>query len=126
MLVGVGVFLGGYLLGEASAPPPPTELAEKVYTVDDLEGALAACQLEGVAVEDSSVTLLGADHPGTNRQCFVVEMGATAIADREFSYGFGTKPADRPEGGEYSWSNVHMEWEQTDEGRDVTIKVEAT
>lgn len=126
LLAGAGAFLGGYALGERSAPEQTlqTELAEKTYTVDDLEAALVACEIEGVSVESSSVTLLGADYPGMNRQCFIAEMGATELADREFSFGLGTRPEDYLDGGEYSWSNVHMVWEQASDGRDVTITVE--
>lgn len=119
--VGAGAFLGGYALGDEPAPPAPTELAEKVYTEADLEAALATCELDGAEVVDSSVTLLGADYPGVNRQCFVAEMGATELADREFTTVIG---ANQPEEGEYAWSNVRMSWKQTDEGRDVTITVE--
>lgn len=54
----------------------------------------------------------------------MAEMGASEIADREFSYGIGMRPEDRPEGGDYSWSNVHMVWSQTDDGRDLTIAVD--
>lgn len=126
LALGVGAFLGGWSLGERTAPGQAlqTELAEKTYTVADLEAALAACEIDGAKVENSSVTLLGADYPSMNRQCFIAEMGASEIADREFSYGIGTKEEDRPAGGDYSWSNVHMVWEQTDDGRDVTIAVE--
>ena len=123
LLVGAGAFFGGYALGERTAPEPvlQTELAEKTYTVSDLEAALGACELDGATVDGSSVTLIGGEWPSMNRQCFVAEMGASEIADREYSYPFGP---DRPEGGVYSWSNVHMVWKQTDEGRDVTITVE--
>ncbi len=120
LAVAGGAFLGGYTLGYTPAPPPRTELAEKTYTDKDLEEALAACEIDA-AIADGAVTLPGADHPAMNRQCFVGEMGAPVIADREFSYGFGTRGEDRPEGGEYSWSNVHMTWKQTDDGRDVSI-----
>lgn len=115
-----GVFLGGYALGEQPAPPPPTELAEKTYTIEDLEAALAACEIEGVAVEDSAVTLVGADHPSQNRQCFVAEMRATELADREYAGVLGTRVPDE---GEYAWSNVTMSWQQAEVGRDVTITV---
>lgn len=124
LAVAGGAFLGGYALGDEPAPPPPTELAEKTYTVEDLEDALTACQVEGVAVDSTSVTLIGGDHSPMRRACFVEEMGAPAIAQQEYSYaGVSTRPDFRPDGGEYAWSNVAMSWEQTDEGRDVTLRV---
>lgn len=120
-ILGVGAFLVGYALGDQPAPPPPTELAEKTYMVEDLDAALEACEIEDVAIDGSSVTLVGADHPSQKRQCFVAEMGATELADRDYSGVFGTSV---PTGGEYAWSNVSMSWQQTDAGRDVTITVE--
>lgn len=121
LAVGGGAFLGGFALGDTPAPPPPTELAEKTYTDKDLEAALVACELDGATLESSSVTLIGSEWPALNRQCFVAEMGASEIADRDYT---GTLGTGRTEGGEYSWSNVHMSWEQTDEGRDVSITVQ--
>lgn len=121
ILLGGGAFLGGYMLGDEPAPPAPTELAEKTYTVADLEQALATCEIDGATIEGSTVTLLGGDHPGLNRQCVVAEMGATELADREYTTVVG---GNVPEKGDYTWSNVHMTWQQTDEGRDVTITVQ--
>lgn len=113
-----GAFLGGYALGDQPAPPPPTELAEKKYTVEDLEAAMAECQVEGASVEGGAVTLLGGDYAGPNRQCFVREMGAPSLALTEYE-NFGGQVSS----GDYSWSNVTMTWEQTNQGRDVTITV---
>lgn len=127
--LGVGAFLGGYALGERAAPEPtaaavPTELAEKTYTVADLEAALGACGIEGVAVEDGVVSLAGEDHPGYTRQCFVAEMGASEVAQAEYRHiNLGEEKDDWLTSGEYTWSNVHMEWEQTRAGRDLTITV---
>ena len=120
-----GAFLGGYALGDSPAPPPPTELAEKTYRVEDLEAALSACKLEDVPLEGQSVTVSG-DHPPTSRQCFVAEMGASELAIREYEWSsWGTtNPEHHLESGEYSWSNVRMVWKQTDEGRDVNITVQ--
>lgn len=120
LVVGAGAFLGGYLAGESAHQAEPTELAEKTFTVADLEAALTACEIDGAAVDGSSVTLLGGDYPGPSRQCVVAEMDAPSLAQTEFGHISNTPL----EGGEYSWSNVHMVWEQTDEGRDVTITVE--
>lgn len=126
LLVGAGAFFGGYALGERRAPEQvlQTELAEKVYDVDDLKAALDACLLEDASVDRSSVTLIGGEHPPAKRQCFVVEMGAPEIVDREYTGGLGLPREGADLGGEYSWSNVHMVWEQTSDGRDVTITVE--
>ena len=121
LIIGIGAFLGGYALGDQPTPPAPTALAEKTYTTEDLETALAACRLEGAKVEGSAVTLIGGDWPATKRQCLVRQMDAPALAQTEYEYWGG---AVRLSGGEYTWSNVHMTWEQTDEGRDVTITVE--
>lgn len=68
LAVGAGAFRGGMIIGERTAPDQvlQTELAEKTYTVKDLEAALVACEINGVTVQDSSVTLLGADYPGMN------------------------------------------------------------
>lgn len=122
LTVAIGAFLGGYVLGDQPAPPPPTELAEKTYTVEDLESALTACKIEGVTVESSSVTLLGADWPSPQRQCFVMTMGATPLAKAEYA-GIYINEDDPPRGGEHVWSNVTLSWEQTGQGRDVTISV---
>lgn len=118
LAVAGGAFLGGYALGDQPAPPPPTELAEKTYTAQDLETALAACEIDGVAVEGGAVTLLGSDYPGPNRQCVVREMGPPPLALTEYE-NFGGEISS----GDYSWSNVTMSWEQTGQGRDVTITV---
>ena len=119
-----GAFLGGYAHGGQLAPPPPTELAEKTFTTQDLEAALSACEIEGVTEEDSSVTLISKDHSPMRRGCFVEEMGAPAIAQHEYGFSsWGTAETDYLGGGEYSWSNVRMVWEQTDSGREVTIEV---
>lgn len=118
-ILGVGAFLGGY--ARPASPTPPTELAEKTYMVEDLDAVLEACEIEDVAIDGASVTLVGADHPSQKRQCFVAEMGATELADRDYSGVFGTSV---PTGGEYAWSNVSMSWQQTDAGRDVAITVE--
>ena len=120
LIIGIGAFLGGYTLGDQPATPAPTALAEKTYTTEDLETALAACRIEGAKVEGSSVTLIGGDWPAYKRQCFIAEMGAPEIAQTEYEYWGGVEVR----GGEYAWSNVQMTWEQTDEGRDVTITVE--
>lgn len=127
LVFGAGAFLGGYVLGERSAPEPApqTELAAKEYVAGDLEAAMAACRIEGLVAKESSVTLAGADHSPMKRQCFVAEMGATELAIAEYGFSsWGTPEDSWIEGGEYSWSNVHMVWEQTDTGRDVTITVE--
>lgn len=121
LAVGIGAFLGGYALGDEPEPVAPTALAEKTYTVADLEAALAACEIDGAKVVDSSVSLLGGDWPAYKRQCFVAEMGATELADRDYTGGWGVEITG---GATYHWSNVEMVWEQTDEGRDVTITVE--
>lgn len=122
---GAGAFFGGYALGESQPNAAPTALAETTYAGDDLSRALVACEIEGAAVEGSSVTLLGSDHSPMKRQCFVTEMGATELASREYSFSsWSTPKEDYLEEGEYFWSNVHMMWEQTDDGRDVTITVE--
>lgn len=120
-----GAFLGGYALGDTPAPPPPTELAERTYTPGDLEAALVACEIEDVTLDGRSVTVPG-DRPPMNRQCFVAEMGATELAIREYEWSsWGTTNEEHfLDRGEYSWSNVHMLWEQTDEGRDVSITVQ--
>lgn len=119
-----GAFLGGYALGEQPAPPPPTELAEKTYTIEDLKAALSACEIEGAEPESSAVTLIGADHSPTKRGCFVVEMGAPELAQQEYGYSaLGTDEAHYLGGADYARSNVTMTWEQTAEGRDVTIMV---
>lgn len=115
-----GAFLGGYALGDQPTPPPPTELADKTYTVEDLDAALDACRIDGVEVQDGAVVLIGANHPATKRQCMVRQMNAPALAQTEYEYWGAVEVS----GGEYSWSNVSMSWEQTDQGRDVTITVE--
>lgn len=125
VLVGGGAFLGGYMLGDEPAPPAPTELAEKSYTVADLEAALAACEIEGVAVESSSATLIGADHSPMKRGCFVAEMGAPELAQQEYGFSaVGTNEAHYLSSADYAWSNVTMSWQQTSQGRDVTITVQ--
>lgn len=119
-----GAFLGGYALGDTPTPSRPTELAEKTYAAQDLEAALAACEIKGVPVEAASVTLIGGEHSSMRRGCFVEEMGAPPIAQHEYGWSnFGTPKEHYIDGGEYSWSNLHMVWEQTEEGRDVTITV---
>ncbi|MEE1618108.1 hypothetical protein [Brachybacterium sp. J153] len=85
LAVGIGAFLGGYALGDEPEPVAPTALAEKTYTVADLEAALAACELDGAEVVDSSVSLLGGDWPAYKRQYFVAEMDAPEIADRDYT-----------------------------------------
>lgn len=94
-------------------------LAEKVYSVDDLGAALNACGIQGEEVGEGTVTLGGEKYMGSARQCVVEEMGAPSLARTEF----GNQDRVPPDGGEYSWSNVRMVWEQTDGGRDVTITV---
>lgn len=127
--LGVGAFLGGYALGERAAPElapaaVPTKLAEKTYTVADLEAALDACGIEGATVEGGTVTLAGADHAGYTRQCFVAEMGAPELAQAEYRHNNQVEQQENwLESGEYTWSNVLMEWEQTRAGRDLTITV---
>lgn len=124
LAVAGGAFLGGYALGDQPAPPPPTELAEKTYTVEDLEAALSACEIEGADVESSAVTLIGADHSPMKRGCFVAEMGAPELAQREYGFSAaGTAEAHYLSSADYAWSNVTMSWEQTRQGRDVTITV---
>lgn len=125
IIFGAGAFVGGYALGESRPDAAPTALAETTYTGDDLSSALAACEIEAGAVEDGSVTLLGADQSPMKRQCFVAEMGATELASREYGFSsWSTPKEDYLEEGEYVWSNVHMIWEQTNDGRNVTISVE--
>lgn len=99
-------------------------IRDRTYNIEDLAAALTVCEVDGGEVQEGSVTLLGADHPAMNRQCFVVEMGAPEIANREYGFGMGAPPEDIPTEGEYTWSNVHMVWEQTETGRDVTITVQ--
>ncbi|QCR53223.1 hypothetical protein C1N80_06260 [Brachybacterium sp. SGAir0954] len=120
LAVGGGALLGGYALGAARPAEVPTELAEKTYTDADLEAAIAACALDGAVVEDHSVTLPGDEWPALNRQCFVTEMDATGLADRDYTGGLGV---DGTLGATYHWSNVTMTWKQTDQGRDLTISV---
>ncbi|UVY83806.1 hypothetical protein NLU66_16590 [Brachybacterium sp. NBEC-018] len=121
LMVGGGALFGGYALGAARPAEAPTELAEKTYTDADLEAAIVACALNGVVVKNHSVTLPGGEWPALNRQCFVTEMDATGLADRDYTGGLGVEGT---EGATYRWSNVTMTWKQTDEGRDVTIAVE--
>lgn len=119
-----GAFLGGYALGDQPTPPPPTELADKTYTVEDLEAALASCEIEEAVVDGGAVTLLGGDHSPMKRQCFVGEMGASELAIAEYGYSSSGTPQEYYlDSGDYSWSNVRMTWEQTNQGRDVTISV---
>lgn len=126
LAVAGGAFLGGYVLGDQPAPPPPTELAEKTYTVEDLEAALSACEVEGVAVASSALTLNGGEHSPMKRGCFVAEMGAPELAQQEYGFSaVGTAEAHYLSSADYAWSNVTMTWEQTGQGRDVTITVEA-
>lgn len=120
LIVGGGALLGGYALGAARPAEAPTELAEKTYTDADLEAALAACQIDGVTVADHAVTLVGTEWPSLNRQCFVGEMGASELADRDYAGGIGM---DGSGGATYRWSNVTMVWVQTPEARDVTITI---
>lgn len=126
LAVGVGAFFGGWALGERSTPEPPTvadapaESAEKEYTTDDLEAAVAECGLGAEARSELSLVLPAGDFTGRDRSCVLLAMGASprAMADWE------TVNQPQISKGEWSWSNVHMEWEQTPNGRDLTITVQ--
>ena len=110
LAVGGGAFLGGYVLGERSAPAAEAGATERVYTAADLEAAMVACGIDGVQVKDGAISLPGADHPTYRRQCVVLALDAPARAEAEYMYvrlGPNTEPL---EGGTYEWSNLEMTW----------------
>lgn len=120
LLTGAGAFLGGYILGERSAPTEVVEpeAAERVYTVDELRIALEACERTDVEIDGATAVI-----PPVER-----EQGGSCVlgwfdAPGPVRTAWSTAGNGYGETGSAEWSNVSVEWEQITGGRQTTITV---
>lgn len=120
LLIGAGAFLGGYILGERSAPTEvvEAEAAERVYTVDELQLALEACERPDVEIDGATAVIPPAEgeQGGSCVLGWFDAPGPVRIAWSTAGNGYG-------ETGSAQWSNVSVEWEQVTGGRETTIAV---
>lgn len=122
LLIGAGAFLGGYFLGERSAPTEVVEpeAAERAYTVDDLRLALEACERADVEIDGATAAIppLDGSEGGGCVITWLDAPGPVMVAYSVSRKGYGST-------GTTQWSNVSLEWEQVGGGhRDMTITIE--
>jgi hypothetical protein len=121
LVVGAGAFLGGYFFGEGSAPTKPVapEETERVYSADELQLALEACERPDVEIEGASAVIspMEGEQGGSCVLDWFDAPGPVRVAWSTAGNGYG-------ETGSTQWSNVSVEWEQVTGGRQTTITVE--
>lgn len=122
LLIGAGAFLGGYAIGERSAPTEAAaqELSERIYTVDELRLALDACERADVEIDGATAVIppLDGSEGGGCVITWLDAPGPVMVAYAVGRKGYGST-------GSAQWSNVSLEWEQVGGGqREMTITVE--
>ena len=121
LLIGAGAFFGGYAIGERSAPTEAAaqELSERIYTIDELQLALEACERTDVEIDGATAVIPPMD--GEQNGSFVLSWfdapGPVRVAWSASGNSYG-------ETGSVQWSNVSVEWEQVTGGRQTRITVE--
>lgn len=123
-ILAVGVGFAGYVFGigvGAKAAPAPTALAERTYTSADLAGMGAQYGIDAAA---DAITLRHDRYGNDKKTCVMVALDPPARVLLAWNGGgaVGIAAGDKAD-----WGNATASWKSNgDDGRDLTVRIEAT
>lgn len=126
-LLAFGVGFAGYFFGMgegAKAAPAPTALAERTYTSADLAGVAAQCGIDAGDVAADAITLPHDRYGNDKKTCVMVALDPPARVLLAWNGGgaVGIAAGDKAD-----WGNATASWKSNgDDGRDLTVRIEAT